>query len=86
MNRSNRSSYYNFSKMKRTRPVAERRAQLAEEKRNKTINNILSTLMLVVQHSNNINFQTRCFAELGTNDMEEINNILRDKLQSAFTK
>lgn len=58
-------------------------AQDHQEKRKEmTLDSILSTIVMVICDSDNIDFQTRCYAELGTSNRAEIANILACKLSS----
>lgn len=46
---------------------------------------IIATILLVVFKSDNVSFQTKCFAEVGTSDPADMAYILTEKLNSRNT-
>lgn len=73
--------------MKRSHRASQQQPQDAEnKKRQNKLDPILATILMIVFDSKDTNFQTKCFAELGTSDAEEIASILARKLNMSNIK
>lgn len=62
----------------------QKRRDRLERRQMMVLNAILSTIQEVIFNSENVDFQTKCFAELGTSVPEEIHQILWEKLSSSL--
>lgn len=72
--------------MKRTRASQNSQLPAEDQHRERTIESILSTIMMIIFGSEDMNFQTNIFAELGTSNREEIASILSAKLYASNIK